>query len=221
MRKSLLVKLMSLMLVLFVVTSCGDDGTEDVSPTEETCSDGIQNQDETGVDCGGVCDACVSVEPTPTRDFYVKFKVDGEWKIYQHDYGYYFCGLEEATWCLNDVAISIGMDYANGPYNQVPSDYENMEGMEYGFDHLRTDLEWGALNSWDYEYSTDYASGSYGSITVNSVDRIAQFYNEFGDNGDYYYYYVVEGIFNCKAAKEGGPDLEVTDGSFKVFFVGY
>lgn len=24
----------------------------------ETCSDGIQNQDETGVDCGGVCTAC-------------------------------------------------------------------------------------------------------------------------------------------------------------------
>ncbi|KKQ21825.1 MAG: hypothetical protein US37_C0007G0023 [Candidatus Moranbacteria bacterium GW2011_GWF2_37_11] len=25
----------------------------------ETCSDNIQNQDETGIDCGGVCDACV------------------------------------------------------------------------------------------------------------------------------------------------------------------
>jgi hypothetical protein len=27
-------------------------------PDEPTCSDGIQNQDETGVDCGGVCDTC-------------------------------------------------------------------------------------------------------------------------------------------------------------------
>ncbi len=27
--------------------------------TPATCSDGIQNQDETDVDCGGVCDACV------------------------------------------------------------------------------------------------------------------------------------------------------------------
>jgi len=25
----------------------------------ETCSDGIQNQDETGIDCGGVCPACI------------------------------------------------------------------------------------------------------------------------------------------------------------------
>ncbi len=32
-------------------------------PTEEnpieTCSDSIQNQDETGIDCGGVCEACI------------------------------------------------------------------------------------------------------------------------------------------------------------------
>ncbi|MBD3636807.1 MAG: hypothetical protein HUJ25_05640 [Crocinitomicaceae bacterium] len=29
-----------------------------VCPACETCSDGIQNQNETGVDCGGVCNAC-------------------------------------------------------------------------------------------------------------------------------------------------------------------
>jgi len=32
---------------------------EYVSAAEETCSDNIQNQDETGIDCGGVCEACV------------------------------------------------------------------------------------------------------------------------------------------------------------------
>ena len=36
---------------LFMV-SCGDE------EVKGTCSDGIQNQDETGVDCGGVCTAC-------------------------------------------------------------------------------------------------------------------------------------------------------------------
>ena len=34
------------------------DGLPDQS-IPETCSDNIQNQDETGIDCGGVCDACV------------------------------------------------------------------------------------------------------------------------------------------------------------------
>jgi len=43
-----------------------------VAPSE-TCSDGIMNQDETGIDCGGVCDACPSPPTTaptapPTRN---------------------------------------------------------------------------------------------------------------------------------------------------------
>lgn len=32
-------------------------------PTEPTCSDNIQNGDETGVDCGGSCDPCPNTEP--------------------------------------------------------------------------------------------------------------------------------------------------------------
>ena len=38
-----------------VTTSCGKD---DDDPTGPTCSDGIQNQNETGIDCGGPCSAC-------------------------------------------------------------------------------------------------------------------------------------------------------------------
>ena len=37
-------------------TSCND---ETVTPMETgTCTDGILNQDETDIDCGGICDAC-------------------------------------------------------------------------------------------------------------------------------------------------------------------
>lgn len=39
--------------------SCGSDDNMSVT---ETCSDGIQNQDETGIDCGGVCDACTACD---------------------------------------------------------------------------------------------------------------------------------------------------------------
>ena len=34
------------------------DGLPD-QPITETCTDNIQNQDETGIDCGGVCDVCI------------------------------------------------------------------------------------------------------------------------------------------------------------------
>ena len=36
-------------------------------PPTETCYDNIQNQDETGIDCGGVCPACY--EPPPPDEF--------------------------------------------------------------------------------------------------------------------------------------------------------
>merc|ERR1739847_170988 len=32
------------------------------NPSNETCEDGIQNQDETNTDCGGVCPACETCE---------------------------------------------------------------------------------------------------------------------------------------------------------------
>jgi len=41
--------------------ACSDDGTE--NPVA-TCTDGIQNQDETGVDCGGSCTPCSTNCPT-------------------------------------------------------------------------------------------------------------------------------------------------------------
>ncbi len=37
---------------------CSDDGTGPACLSDGTCSDGVQNQDETGVDCGGHCDPC-------------------------------------------------------------------------------------------------------------------------------------------------------------------
>lgn len=39
----------------------GATGNFCIGATLQTCSDGIQNQNESGVDCGGVCPACVGV----------------------------------------------------------------------------------------------------------------------------------------------------------------
>lgn len=50
---------LSLFVLAFVVTSCNKDDSTDPELTE-TCSDGIQNQNETGIDCGGDCDPCAT-----------------------------------------------------------------------------------------------------------------------------------------------------------------
>ena len=61
-------KLINLILLTgLLATSCGsdDDGAVIQDPVA-SCTDGIQNQDETGVDCGGVCQACdENPDPTP------------------------------------------------------------------------------------------------------------------------------------------------------------
>lgn len=56
----------------------GDTGdTGDTGGATATCSDGIQNQDETGIDCGGSCPACSVVNPavcayTTAEGFYCR-----------------------------------------------------------------------------------------------------------------------------------------------------
>ena len=50
-----LMSILALAFVLFI-TSCEKD---DPTPAPQaTCDDGIQNGDETGIDCGGSCSAC-------------------------------------------------------------------------------------------------------------------------------------------------------------------
>ncbi len=57
-----LIKLLSLFVLvggLVFVSSCSDDDADDPTPTPTaTCTDGVQNGNETGVDCGGDCTAC-------------------------------------------------------------------------------------------------------------------------------------------------------------------
>ena len=48
---------------LLAVSCSKTDDTPDPEPVA-TCSDGIQNGDETGIDCGGSCQACVEPENT-------------------------------------------------------------------------------------------------------------------------------------------------------------
>ena len=62
-------KLINLILLTgLLATSCGsdDDGAVIQDPVA-SCTDGIQNQNETGIDCGGVCQDC-ETDPGPDPD---------------------------------------------------------------------------------------------------------------------------------------------------------
>jgi len=56
MKKSFFKIMLSFAALAFIASCSNDDGGPSV--TDPTCSDGIQNGDETGVDCGGSCEPC-------------------------------------------------------------------------------------------------------------------------------------------------------------------
>jgi hypothetical protein len=69
-----------LSFVLLVVVGSIAAVTYRILDAPETCTDGIANQDETGVDCGGVCTRVCEVETTPLRLQWVRaFRVAPGW----------------------------------------------------------------------------------------------------------------------------------------------
>ncbi len=56
-----------------------EEEIENIVETEETCSDGIKNQDETDVDCGGSCGGCASGKSCDTAsDCLADYCTDGK-----------------------------------------------------------------------------------------------------------------------------------------------
>jgi hypothetical protein len=54
-------------------SSGGTSTSETQNGVIENCSDGIQNQDETGIDCGGVCSPCIVEEGSECKEGYYLF----------------------------------------------------------------------------------------------------------------------------------------------------
>src|SRR6266496_2512902 len=61
MRKPALFTVILFCVALALTTCKKKSSDEDKSTPGQTCTDGIQNQGETGVDCGGPCSPCPSV----------------------------------------------------------------------------------------------------------------------------------------------------------------
>lgn len=62
-----------LMVLLFFQYSCSNNDIDEMGEDLMSCTDGIQNQNETGIDCGGECDACA-----PSSEYYFKGDFGGE-----------------------------------------------------------------------------------------------------------------------------------------------
>jgi len=76
-KQNILIYIGMLLLATTLLVACADDDDNGNVIDQETCDDGIQNGDETGIDCGGSCPPC---EDDNTLDFsgtYVQHDVVG------------------------------------------------------------------------------------------------------------------------------------------------
>ena len=65
-----------------MIVSCGKENT-----VEPTCTDGIQNGTETGIDCGGNCEKCYKIGdagPGGGIIFYDKGEESDGWRFWKH-----------------------------------------------------------------------------------------------------------------------------------------
>jgi hypothetical protein len=189
--------------------SCGDD--ENKKPA--TCSNGIMDGTETDVDCGGACNACV--EPQPSDGAYIKFKSNGQWKIYEST----LAGLESCGDCacttlpiLNEQN-NASLNICNESNDDVTAaDMESWEGDEFNLSDAVVPQASFYYTNEGTSYSSDLAANQTGSkIKITDVSFLQE---NFGKKT-----YKITGTITCKVATSGVVgDINITEGTFVVSF---
>lgn len=156
--------------------------------------------------------SCGDDENGGTKAYFIKFKVNGESKIFQvNDPGYQSCGncacssIPPFTSDYGDINICNDADDWI-----TPAHIEGWENSSIGFSGAGFPIASFYFTLNGVSYSTEYASSQTGSVvTITSVTP----------DGDLFdlKMFKVKGTFNCNVRADGGlSDIAITEGSFVV-----
>lgn len=187
----------------------------DSIPTSLTCFNGVQDNGETGVDCGGSCAPCGSAS-----DYFISFKLNGVDTYYD----------------ANPLTYLGGSSNLNGSgFSQSFGNADNSSFLTFNFAGLEPTLAsfQSALNvafsfedqnangyaRFEYGLSNTYDSYDSGNTNANSFFKFtsATFYSQnvlFGDTIDNF---TVEGEFYCQTSS-ASDTAQITNGTFKLLF---
>jgi len=199
-------------LCLLTIVGCKDDDPAQPS-ANETCTDGIQNQDETDVDCGGVCDPCFVPEPEITGEYFMKFKIDGVWDSYQTNSigtcqdGSSYCFL---VWFDRMLYLNTS-EFNVVPYIAEPGSTFTFDDVELAEEYDYSYFRW-LVDGVNFSTSRVPAGSQDGFVTISNLE-ILDFYGYAG--GWWEYDLLVEGSFAGKIADDDGNIKEVTEGTFR------
>ena len=189
----------TILLFTLINTSCKKDGGK----TPDYCTDQIQNNGETGVDCGGSCIPCNNTA-APSKTYYLQFNSNGSYTTYQTDEPQYELSKGSA---LTDFALVFNADY--GVAIKFSGDVKSLAGKTLSFDTLQTNsvkiLFYDAAKS--SAWATDQTNSDFYIESVEVTDSLLGIIPV----------YAVRGTFSCNVAGMGNANMEhLTEGKFSV-----
>lgn len=161
-------------------------------PAAPTCSDGIQNGDETGVDCGGSCPACPSGGKTYSDTFEVN-TIGTDWIADSGSANIFSSQLiiSGGTWVENSVIYQHNLDTANGyMLATITADAITYPGFIFRYSNSTSNhyalFFWVTDDQVTFTTATSASDGgtvdSTQSITVNTGDKFGITWTGTGTN---------------------------------------
>lgn len=203
--KKILVAFLSLILIL---SAC--QRNNNTQPSH--CTNNVQDQNETGVDCGGSCSAC----NTPSG-YYFKFTLGGTQYLFDNDLfqlgsteNYEFGGYVPN----NDLSKSGGLKLWYSDSARA-ADILQLAGDTFYFDHSGdpfADIRWDAGGLAPYNYGDETSDHNY-FVAISSVTFLRR-ETSFWDLD----VYAVKGTFKAKMLNGSTDDPmgDATNGEFNI-----
>lgn len=197
MRSSIRRPLLLFFISLFFIACSDDDdldngGTNNNNSSVATCNDGIQNQGEEGIDCGGPCPPCA------TNSFQFEFKVDNTEKSVTTLNAY-------RTTDTNPRSLTIIATTNDGEKMTIFLEEPDIVGWSGGLSLFE-------LNSPDL-ISFELGNGTiYSTLNGNGSEALSFLFLEYEKGGR------IRGSFSADLEDGNGNAINISDGSFDSTF---
>ena len=194
--------------------------TEDTLPPPviDYCTDGIQNNGETGVDCGGTCDPCADAF-NYTLPFYIQFRENSGSFVYFQDDDPQHSIRTTAGVTLAETYFSPAFNVTHGFAIRFTGKLEDLAGKSLSFDFNElpsAKMIFFDSNGDEYRTSENWSDQSKSNCYIESVTLVdSEQYSSFT-----VYRYAAKGNFNCKVSDSNGTSNGILAyGKFSIMLI--
>ncbi|MEO8146147.1 MAG: hypothetical protein ABI723_00855 [Bacteroidia bacterium] len=197
-----------LILCLTFLSACKKNDSSDSSnptPTPNYCADGVQNNGETGIDCGGTCTSCANAFNF-TLPFYLQFKNNGSYTHFQDSVPQYSQTTNNGN-TIAQTAFSLLFNSTHAVEIKFAGAVSSLAGKSLSLNYTTVPSAKVIFfdGSGNELYTSEMTSNQTGSnFYVESVTLVSSYtWGSFTID-----IYSVKGNFNCKVSDAGQTVLK-------------